>query len=334
VKSWAGYAQGTLAVGEASNVTAGIRYTSDEREFSGTDTFAAPTNCPGTGPGTDNPLVVAQVCPSTAPPKVTQEEPTWRLSFDHRFSDELLMFASHNRGFKSGLYNMVNLRSGGRVRESSTPRGGIQVRPCGRQVRLNGAVFYNYDDLQIRHQRRPHRLSNAAKAEVMGAEIELQAAPTDNLRLYVGLAYLDTEFTEFPNAQLSTPREAFPFGNDVVTGSAEGNELDRAPDFNGSLAINYDIPTSNGTWGINGSYVYTGSFFWEPDNRRDEEGYGPERAGRLEEPSEAVHIYLFGRNLTDEEYSQFVSDGGLGDSSTYAAPLTYGLGVDLSFGGK
>ena len=93
--------------------------------------------------------------------------------------------------------------------------------------------------------------------------------------------------------------------------------------------------TSSGTWGLSGSYVYTGSFFWEPDNRRDEAGYGLLNAQLgWRNPSEAVHVYLFGRNLTDEEYSQFVSDGGLGDSSTYAAPRTYGLGVDLSFGGK
>jgi iron complex outermembrane receptor protein len=322
VKSYAGYAQGTLAVGDASNITAGIRYTSDEREFRGTDSFTE----------------IGLVIPSSAPPKVTQEEPTWRLSFDHRFSDELLMFASYNRGFKSGLYNMVNLAQPAVESEIvDAYEVGFKSDLADDRVRLNGAVFfYNYDDLQIQVINAGLTvLDNAAKAEVMGAELELQAAPTDNLRVYVGLAYLDTEFTEFPNAQLSTPRDAFPFGNDVTTGSAEGNELVRAPDFNGSLAINYDIPTSNGTWGINGSYVYTGSFFWEPDNRRDEDAYGLLNAQLgWRSPSEAVHVYLFGRNLTDEEYSQFVSDGGLGDSSTYAAPLTYGLGVDLSFGGK
>ena len=205
------------------------------------------------------------------------------------------------------------------------------------RVRLNGSVFfYDYQDLQIQVINAGITvLDNAAEAEVMGAELELQAAPSENLRLYVGLAYLDTEYTKFPNAQLSTPNPQSPFGNTVVTGPADGNELVRAPDFSGSLAINYDIPTSNGTWGINGSYVYTGSFFWEPDNRRDQDAYGLVNAQLgWRNPSEAVRVYLFGRNLADEEYTQFASDGGLGDSTAWAAPRTYGLGVDLSFGGK
>jgi len=334
VKSWAGYAQGTLAVGEASNITAGIRYTSDEREFRGTDTFTIPIPCDSFG----SPGLVAEVCPSAAPPKVTQEEPTWRLSFDHRFSDEWLVFASYNRGFKAGVYNMVNLGQPAVDSEIvDAYEVGFKSDLADDTVRLNGSVFfYDYQDLQIQVINAGITvLDNAAEADVMGAELELQAAPSENLRLYVGLAYLDTEYTKFPNAQLSTPNPQFPFGNVVVTGPADGNELVRAPDFSGSLAINYDIPTSNGTWGINGSYVYTGSFFWEPDNRRDQEAYGLVNAQLgWRNPSDAVHVYLFGRNLADEEYTQFTSDGGLGDSTAWAAPRTYGLGVDLSFGGK
>jgi iron complex outermembrane receptor protein len=321
VKSYAAYAQGTMAVGEASHITAGIRFTRDEREFRGTDTL-------GNG----------AVLPSTAPPEVTQEEPTWRLSFDHRFSDELLVFASYNRGFKSGLYNMVNLAQPAVESEIvDAYEVGFKSDLAEDRLRLNGAVFfYDYQDLQIQVINAGITvLANAAEAEVMGAELELQAAPTDNLRIFAGLAYLDTEYTKFPNAQLSTPNPP-PFGgNTVVTGPADGNELVRAPGFSGSLALDYRIPTSNGTWGINGSYVYTDSFFWEPDNRREQEGYGLVNAELgWESASEAVHIYVFGRNLSDEEYSQFVSDGGLGDSTAWAAPRTYGVGVDFSFGGE
>ena len=107
----------------------------------------------------------------------------------------------------------------------------------------------------------------------------------------------------------------------------------RAPDFSGSLATEYTIPTSSGNWGINGSYVYTGSFFWEPDNRREQDSYGLLN-GELSwrSPSEAMRVFIFGRNLTDEEYSQFVSDGGLGDSTAWAAPRTYGIGFEFSMG--
>ena len=331
VTSYAGYAQGTYAIGDATNLTAGIRFTSDEREFRGTDTFSAPIPCPG------NPTNVAIVCPSTAPPEVTQEEPTWRLSIDHRFSDEWMAFASYNRGFKSGLYNLVNPSSprlnpeivdayevGFKSDLIERPRAAERcgrstttIRTCRSQVIYAGLTV----------------LSNAAAADVYGVELEVEAAPTDNLRLFAGVAYLDTEYTDFPNAQLSTPRPPPAGGNAVVTGSATGNELVRAPDFSGSLAAEYTIPTSSGNWGINGSYVYTGSFFWEPDNRREQDSYGLLN-GELSwrSPSEAMRVFIFGRNLTDEEYSQFVSDGGLGDSTAWAAPRTYGIGFEFSMG--
>jgi iron complex outermembrane receptor protein len=319
VKSYAGYAQGTLAVGEASNITAGVRFTSDKREFRGTDTLTG----------------IGVVIPSTADPEVTQEEPTWRLSFDHRFSDQFMMFASYNRGFKSGLYNMVNLAQNAVDSEIvDAYEVGFKSDLADDRVRLNGSVFYyDYQDMQIQVINAGITvLDNAASAEVKGAELELQAAPTDNLKIYAGLAYLDTEFTDFPNAQLSTPNLPAP-GNTVTTGDASGNELVRAPDFSGSLAIDYDIPTDIGTWGINGSYIYTGSFFWEPDNRREQDAYGIVNAElSWQSPSETFRVYVFGRNLADEEYSQFVSDGGLGDSQATAAPRTYGVGIDMKFG--
>jgi outer membrane receptor protein involved in Fe transport len=41
--------------------------------------------------------------------------------------------------------------------------------------------------------------------------------------------------------------------------------------------------------------------------------------------------FVFGKNLTDEEYSQFVSGGTLGDVVAPEPPLTYGLGFSLNF---
>jgi outer membrane receptor protein involved in Fe transport len=42
-------------------------------------------------------------------------------------------------------------------------------------------------------------------------------------------------------------------------------------------------------------------------------------------------VYVFGKNLTNEEYSQFVSGGTLGDVVAAEPPRTYGVGFDLNF---
>ena len=174
VKSYAGYAQGTLAVGEASNITAGIRFTSDKREFRGTDTFTA----------------IGLVVPSSADPEVTQEEPTWRLSFDHRFSDEFMMFASYNRGFKSGLYNMVNLSQDAVDSEIvDAYEIGFKSDLADDRVRLNGSVFYyDYSDMQIQVINAGITvLANAAQAEVRGRRARAAGA-RDGQPAYLCLA--------------------------------------------------------------------------------------------------------------------------------------------------
>ena len=159
----------------------------------------------------------------SADPEVTQEEPTWRLSLDHRFSDEFMMFASYNRGFKSGLYNMVNLSQDAVDSEIvDAYEIGFKSDLADDRVRLNGSVFYyDYSDLQIQViQRGHHVLYNAARRRSRAPNSNCRRRRRDNLRIYAGsLSYLDTEFTDFPRRSLSTPNIPFP-GNTVTTGSA------------------------------------------------------------------------------------------------------------------
>ena len=149
-----------------------------------------------------------------------------------------------------------------------------------------------------------------------GAELELQAAPSDNLRLYVGLAYLDTEYTKFPNAQLSTPNPQSPFGQHrrdrtgrrQRTGARTGlqrfaRDQLRHPDLERHVGHQRFVR-------IHG-LVLLGAR--QPSRSRRRYGLVNAQLG-WRNPSEAVRVYLFGRNLADEEYTQFVSDGGLGDS--------------------
>jgi iron complex outermembrane receptor protein len=320
VRSYAGYVQSTFNVGDASHITVGGRYTTDERRFTGRDRFG-------------NGLVV----PVTASkPKTTTSDPTWRLAYDHRFSEKVMGFASYNRGFKSGLYNMVNLSQNAVNPEVvDAYEVGLKSDLLDRRVRLNASAFYyDYSDLQIQVISAGITvLSNAAKAKVQGLELELQAAATDRLTVYGSLSLLDATFKDFRNAQISTRRTAAPFGNAVnPSGSATGNDLNRAPRNSAALALDYKMPAGSGTFGINGSYVYTGDYFWEPDNRLKAPSVGllNTQVG-WSNRGDKYRVYAFGRNLTNEQYSQFISGGAFGDVSAPAAPRTFGIGVDFSF---
>src|SRR5690606_12664777 len=69
-------------------ITVGGRYTIDKRDTSGQ-------------------LGLDFDAPGTLPRKETWREPTWRFVYDHKFGDDIMGYASYNRGFKSGNFNVL-----------------------------------------------------------------------------------------------------------------------------------------------------------------------------------------------------------------------------------
>lgn len=315
-QSYAAYVQSTFALGDASRVTLGARYTSDERKLRGQDTF-------GNG-------VVVPVNTSAE-----WEELTWRASYDYQFNDDLMAYASYNRGFKGGLFNMVNLTQPPVKPEIvDAYEIGLKSTLADGRARLNlSAYYYDYQDMQVQFlEAGITRLSNAASSEMYGAEIELQYQYTDRLNVFAGISFMDSEYKDFPGAPLSVPNPPPAGGNSVTSFNAAGNDVVHAPGFSGSVAANYTIPTSSGNWGLSGSYIYNGSFYWEPDNRNKQEGISIVNLElSWQDPGERYRVFAYGRNLLDEEYTMFLSGGTLGDIAAPAAPLTYGIGFGLSF---
>jgi iron complex outermembrane recepter protein len=76
---------------------------------------------------------------------------------------------------------------------------GLKSLLADNRVRLNAALFYSeFDDMQLGFNTNPADLSevllqNAGEATVGGLELEVAAAPTDNLNLSLNYTYLDPE---------------------------------------------------------------------------------------------------------------------------------------------
>lgn len=92
-KSYAGYGQATYEIFERTDLTLGGRYTRERREaLNASDVLEIPAA--GLSFATDYP-----------DRHETASKFTYRISLDHRFSDELMGYVSYNTGFKSGGYN-------------------------------------------------------------------------------------------------------------------------------------------------------------------------------------------------------------------------------------
>lgn len=321
--SWAIFAQGDYHFSDRTTLTAGLRYTTDERDLSG--------NTSGLVGG-----VTAASLDFTD--SATFSELTWRLALSHDFSEETMAYASYNRGFKSGLFNLNVFNPATGPGPGVAPEildafeVGLKTEFLNNRVRLNTAAFlYKYEDLQVSISTPGgNTILNAAQATMYGGEVELLAAPTDNFTINAGLSLLHTEYDEFLNGPSLTPTGFG--GNAQIAVDLAGNEVPRSPGATFSVGAVYVLDTSFGTFTTSANYYYNEGFFWESENRLAQDSYSIVNAQiTWNHPDETFYVRVFGNNLTDTEYSNFGISSQFGDFISAAAPRTYGVVVGANF---
>jgi iron complex outermembrane receptor protein len=343
LNSYAAFAEGTYSLGESTHLTAGLRYTSDHRELSAHNvSYNGNINVTTTG--------------ATTSDDHTFNKLTWRLSLDHRFSPELLAYASFNRGFRSGTYiaqatPIILLRPEG----VDAYEVGIKSDLFDRHVRFNLAAYY-YDETNIQVQQvisGVQNIYNADGAHVSGVDADVTWKVTSNFRLFGGFNYTHARYTGFANAIISVP---FPLpagfviptgqsclgtfgnpftqvgGNCLLRGDASGNKLQNTPAFTASVGGSLDVPTSFGKFTLAGNYYYNDGYVGTTDERVVQGHYNTVDASLTYHlPSEHAFVRLWGKNLTDEFYRTQIGATNSGDNGTNAAPRTYGATLGFEF---
>ncbi|KWV90788.1 TonB-dependent receptor [Erythrobacter sp. YT30] len=215
-EAWAGYAQADVNLTDRLTVTAGIRYTDE------TKTFEIRDNRPRLGGGLCQ--AANQFGPSTcidsenlvaANGRVIPREQSVDL-FTPRFAinyqlDDILLFASATRGFKSGGWNARGTSPGELLpfgpETAWSYEAGFKSDLFGNLVRLNVTAFWlDVSDLQapsafIRNDGSLAFLTrNFADYENRGLEVELTTVPVDGLNLFASLGYQDDEYNIDQNA--------------------------------------------------------------------------------------------------------------------------------------
>jgi len=258
-----------------------------------------------------------------------------RLGLKYDVSDNTNVYASYNRGFKSGGF-FGGQADGDFYKEQLAPfdnetvdafEVGSKSNLFSRRLRLSlSAFYYDYKDLQafsfvVRGARTVQILDNAGSAKVYGAEAEITATPIRNLQIDAGLAFLHAKYEDYVSA-----------GGDYT-----GNQMPESPRFNMSLSAKYRIELASGASiepSLDASY-------------RTKIYFDPSQTKRLSDPSlfqlngqlawrssdQKYEAGLWAKNLTDKTSLLEVTPvGGLGyDLLSYAPPRTYGLFVRYHF---
>lgn len=321
LKSYAAFAQLTYKLGDATNLTGGLRYTSDHRTL---DSEQYRTLAGGTPT-----LIVTPIDTGKTFNKVT-----WRLSLDHRFSPDLLAYASYNRGFISGTYapqifpaQILN------PEVLDAYEIGLKTDLLDRHVRFNPSAFY-----YTYHNRHVITIINgfqtafvADKATIYGLDADLTVVPTDQLSISAGLGLLHTHYDNFDNGFISTPLPGG--GNAVVFGSDTGNELEGASKFTMSVKPSYRLPTSIGEFRATANFYHNSGWFAGSDNRARQKAYNLVDADLLWTPTFAPNfsLRLWGKNIGNTRYALQYSETTWADNELTGAGRTYGATLGFKF---
>lgn len=192
--SVAPFAQVDYEILPKTKLTAGARYTYEDRSFTG-DLLSTLRNGATTGVARTGDIRIYKT--------------TVRAALDHQFTDDILGYLSFNTGIKSGGFNVLNINNPAYLPESLTAyEGGFKAEFFEKRTRLNvSGFYYDYSNIQV------IQFTNGVQLVVNGAGAEL----------YGGLEVEHSEFTSFPGAVFSTPKPTG--GATLFPGDAKGKRL-------------------------------------------------------------------------------------------------------------
>lgn len=235
-EAWAGFFDSEYDLTDKLTVSAGIRYTVEEKSmpngyqvFNGIPTpspvfdcaFAGLTfgvDCGGAAFGLP-PIPDEFVGAGAAALNGVQQqvygsesekwnELTWKFIVSYAITDDITVYYNNSRGFKAGLYNLAALNLlpvrnppvDPEILESNEI--GIKSEFLDGQMRLNAAIFhYDFQDVQAQVVDESGTglsvVAPAGDARIVGGELELSAAMGNNFSLSASISVLDSEYKEF-----------------------------------------------------------------------------------------------------------------------------------------
>lgn len=318
------FGQATWEFSEAWDITAGLRYTKEEKEADQQQFLAVSLSdsvpvavIPGGGPFTNHHDIEADREENNVSPNAVLR---WRPN------DDSMYYLSFSQGFKGGGFDHLMDRPQATAladfefeeEEVTAYELGGKLSLADGAAQLNFALFRSeFDDLQVSSLipgDTVFKVGNAASAITQGLEADLTWLVTENFKLFIAAAYLDAEYDDFVNgpcyALQTTGCITTPGGN---VQDLSGENLQYAPET--SFTINGEY-----TW-VLGKYdlslfvqaYHSASFQSATDNDPNtiQKSYTKYDATlSLSPQDEQWNIALVGRNLSDKLTTNFANDAG------------------------
>ncbi len=341
-RAYAAFAHATIRVTDTLSASLGVRWT-DEKKTQAydffTDNSAGVFSLAGIPRGVFPTLSPRN--PNLRPGTPTTYEQSWsqvtpKFGVEWKAADQVLVYASYAKGFKSGGFN---------GRPNPVPVGtppvaqffpippydpekidtyevGLKSQFADDRVRLNVSGFWSqYEGIQLLGLDPASGFFvtlNAAESRIRGAEVELIARPVPRFEIQAGLGIMDNQYQRL-NA------------GTVASGVGIDDKLPLTPDLNGSLGLQYILDLPNGSLTLRGDASVRSEIWFDSENDATarQGGYALYNArATYAFADERFTIAAYGLNLADKKYLTNVQDvvGPLGISfAAIGAPREWGL---------
>ncbi len=329
--SWAVFTQWTYDFNDRLSLTVGGRYTEEtKRAFPDQFDFATPA--------------VKQVPAQWYEDTFSDFTPSASLAY--RWSAQGMMYVSYAQGFKGGGWNshfnavLTAAEQAAlhpfRPEEAETFEVGAKLDLADNTLRLNAALCLSsdYTDMQVTYRGPAPNgvapfLTNAGKASIDGAELELTWLPTAALIVEGSVGILDATIDELDNIPLAV----------LPPDLRAGNVLPFAPDSQAHFGIAYDAQAGNLTVTPRVDVSYTDTQFFDATNTREIaqlDTVTVVNASVVLAPNAGAWRLTIGvNNATDETYpvagnSSLTTGSGYAEIA-YARPREYFATINFDF---
>ena len=342
-KSFAFFAQDEFKISDQLKLIGGLRYWHDHKigDYHAVESISGLTVNFGRGginfidpSGTADPALITVTSAAATP---SYRGLTARAEIDWKPSPGTLLYASYNRGSKSGGFTF----------STGTPYptqitdtlNNIPYRPetlndyevglktkIGSVTQLNMAAFYyDYKNYQAYVQVFATQVVRNLPATIKGIEADLTTRPVRGLVVQLSGALQDSKVHNV----------LLPDGATIQT-----HNLPQAPKFSGSALARYEFDLGGGRASLQADALYQGkscfTVLCAPVER--EAAYHVENARIGFTPAGGkIDLAVFVNNVFERAYRSYAFDGSLfwGDSlGVYAKPRTWGVSAKVRFGGE
>ena len=344
--SWSVFAEGTYHVSDSFRITAGLRYSEDEKDMSKSAKLAyindwllangyadrvknTPTMpLPALNAVYSSALNLAKAHSYTRQRK--EDHVTGHVNFQWDMNDEAMVYLEIGNGYKAGGFDEDN----GMGREVETVGGitddladfedesvetvelGAKIDLADGRGRLNVAAYVStYEDVQVStfDGNAGFVVGNAAESEVQGIEADLLFRLTEELTLNGAFSYLDATYKSFPGAGCNLAQSLVTRRG--CTQDLSGKPLQFAPEYTANVGISYQTEVSAGMV-LSASLDYNWSddvvISADLDENLIQNSFGKLNARIALARDDQWQISLVGKNLTSEDTFMWGNDIPLG----------------------